>query len=143
MTTSSTNDIYYKIAVFTFVSYIFVEFFGLAIPFQPNIVSVNKIQSSSIANQLVYSIIFLASLISIFPNYKVVINIIKEEKILTIFLIWCLVSVIWSVDPMATFKRFFRILTLFTVLLSIFSYTDSTDQILKYIKIKFGEKISI
>ncbi len=130
----SEKDIYYNISIFTFVFFILVEFFGLSLPFQPPIQNVDQITNSNILNQIVYSLLFIFSLIVISAKYREVLDIIKKEKVLTIFLVWCILSILWSVDPVATFKRFFRTLTLFTVTLSLVVHTDSTEEILKYIK---------
>ncbi|HKI79759.1 MAG TPA: O-antigen ligase family protein [Ignavibacteriaceae bacterium] len=129
------RDLYFKIAIFAYMAFLFFEFFGTSIPFKTR-VDTNKMGGGggNIINQVVYTSIFLASTISLFVRRLDAIAIIKKEKLLTIFLLWCLLSVIWSYSPLDTVKRFFRIFTLFTVTLSLLVHTTSTKEILRYTK---------
>jgi len=129
------RNIYFKIAIFAFVAYIFFMFFGTKIPFQPKGGhSSHGTGEGNIVNQIVYPSIFLLSLISLFVRRLDAIAIIKKEKLLTIFLIWCLISIIWSYSPNYTAKRFFRALTVFVVMVSLLVHTTSTKEILNFIK---------
>lgn len=129
------RNIYFKIAIFAFVAYIFFMFFGTKIPFQPKGGhSSHGTGEGNIVNQIVYPSIFLLSLISLFVRRLDAIAIIKKEKLFTIFLIWCLISTIWSYSPIDTAKRFFRTLTVFAVTLSLLVHTTSTKEILNFIK---------
>ena len=128
------RNIYFKIAIFAFMAYIFFMFFGTKIPFQAKGNSSGGTGEGNIVNQLVYPAIFLLSLISLFVRRLDAIAIIKKEKLFTIFLIWCLISTIWSYSPIDTAKRFFRTLTVFAVTLSLLVHTTSTKEILNFIK---------
>jgi O-antigen ligase len=128
------RNIYFKIAIIAFMAYIFFMFFGTKIPFQAKGNSSGGTGEGNIVNQIVYPAIFLLSLISLFVRRLDAIAIIKKEKLFTIFLIWCLISTIWSYSPIDTAKRFFRTLTVFAVTLSLLVHTTSTKEILNFIK---------
>lgn len=127
------RNIYFQIAIIIFVVYLFFGFFGTSMPFQSKGDS-NYGGGGNIINQVVYSILFIASLISLFVRRLDAIAIIKREKVFTIFLAWCLISTFWSLSPVDTMKRLFLTLTLFTVMLSLLVHTSSTDEILKFVK---------
>jgi exopolysaccharide production protein ExoQ len=114
--------------------YLFFVFYGTAIPFQPRITDAEDIVSSNTLNQLLYPILFFSSLICIFAKRNRVIKIIRSEKFLTLFLIWCVISISWSVDPLTSSKRVFRTITLYSVTLSFIANLKSYNEILKYIK---------
>ena len=128
------RNIYFKIAIFTFVAYLFFSFFGTKVPFKPRVEESNLGGPGNLINQVVFSSLFLLSLISLFVRRLDAIAIIKKEKVLTIFLIWCLITVIWSYSPIDTVKRLFRTVALFSVTLSLLVHTSSPEEILKFIK---------
>ena len=132
--TTEQKDIFYKIAVASFIIYLFVDFFGVAVPFRPRIRDVEEIGTSNPLNQVIYPLLFLSSFICLLAGRLQVYKIIRREKILTLFLIWCIASIAWSIDPGSTAKRVFRTVTLFSVTLSILAYVTSTKDLLKYIK---------
>ena len=129
------KNIYFKIAIFAFMAFLFFMFFGTKMPFQHREIE-QKLGAGggNIINQIVYTSIFLLSLVSLFFRRLDAIAIIKREKLLTIFLAWCLISIVWSYSPIDTAKRFFRTLTVFMVTLSFLVHTTSTKEILKFIK---------
>jgi len=128
------RNIYFKIAIFAFMAYLFFMFFGTKMPFQQKITEARLGGSSNIVNQVVYPLIFLLSMVSLFVRRLDAIAIIRKEKLLTIFLIWCLISIVWSYSPLDTAKRFFRTFTLFAVTLSLLVHTTSTKEIMNITK---------
>ena len=130
------KNIYFRIAVFAFILYLFIKLFGTQVPFQAKVEEEGPLGggSGNIVNQIVYPLIFLLSLIPIFMKRLDAIAIIKKEKFLSIFLFLCLLSAFWSYSPPDTLKRFFRMFTGFTVTLSLLVHTTSTKDILKIIK---------
>lgn len=128
------RNIYFKIAIFAYMAFLFFDLFGTAIPFRARVDTSKMGGGSNIVNQIVYTFIFFASLFSLFVRRLDAIAIIKKEKLLTIFLLWCLLSVFWSFSPADTLKRLFRIFILFTVVLSLLVNTTSTKEILHYTK---------
>jgi len=134
MKNKSEKNIYFKIAKYLFWLYLFVGLLGLAIPFQPRVDAENMGGGGNILNQVVFTTLFLGSLISLFVKRLDALAIIKKEKVLTIFLLWCVLSILWSYSPFDTIKRSFRIITLFTVTLSLLVHATSTKEILKIIK---------
>ncbi len=130
----NSYTIYEKVTIISFVVFIFFEFFGTSLPFQPRIENVDEIGSSNLINQVVYTTLFLLSIYSLIPKWNDLIRLIKKEKMLSLFLLWCLISMAWSIDPFVTFKRLFRIITLFTVCTSFLLTIDSNKEILQYMK---------
>jgi len=128
------RNVYFKIAIFAFMAYMFFMFFGTKMPFQQKVTEAKLGGSSNIVNQIVYPLIFLLSMVSLFVRRLDAVAIIKKEKLLTIFLIWCFLSILWSYSPLDSAKRFFRTLTLITVTFSLLVHTTSTKEILSFIK---------
>lgn len=131
------EDNYYLklLAGFNFLIFIFFTFFGTSLPFRPDIEEIDEISSSNIINQVVYSLIFFNSLVSIFPKRKNFYSIFMREKFLLIFIFWCTISVLWSDYSFTSFKRLFQIYTIITATSAFFLYYDSTQDIYKYLKI--------
>ena len=132
--TKEYKDIYYKIAVLSFMIYLFFDFYGTAVPFRPRVEEVEEMGSSNVLNQVIYSSLFLSSFICLFAKRFQVYAILQKEKILILFLFWCIASIAWSIDPTTTAKRVFRTVTLFSVTLSLLAHVTSTKELLKYIK---------
>lgn len=134
MQDKTERNIYFKIAIFTFIAYMFFMLFGTKIPFRPRVDQSNMGGGSNLINQVVFTSLFLLSLISLFVRRLDAIAIIKKEKLLTIFLVWCTLSILWSYSPFDSTKRLFRTISLFTVVLSLLVHTTSTKEILSFIK---------
>jgi exopolysaccharide production protein ExoQ len=134
MEDKSERNIFFKIAIFTFMAYLFFMLFGTKIPFKPRLDESNMGGGGNIANQVIFTSLFLLSLISLVVRRLDAIDIIKREKLLTIFLIWCILSIFWSYSPIDSAKRLFRTISLFTVILSLLVHTTSTREILSFIK---------
>jgi exopolysaccharide production protein ExoQ len=131
------NQFFPTLANLTFILFIFFSFFGTALPFREKITEVDDLATSNIVNQIVFTLLFITSLISILPKYKTVLGIIKKEKILTIFILWSLASVIWSEYSFVSFKRWFQYFTGFTVGLSVMVHVDFSEVLLQRIKYLF------
>ncbi len=116
----------------SFVLYIFFSFWGTALPFREKIVDVEDVASSNILNQIVFSSLFMISFVTIVFKRFDFISLIKREKILTIFLFWCALSILWSDFPVVSFKRYFQFLTAFIVSAAALIYCDDVDENLKY-----------
>ena len=114
--------------------YLLVAFFGTGSWFQPKVEEIDDIVTSNALNQIIFPLLFLSSSLCILTKRSKVYSIIRKEKILMLFLLWCILSIAWSIDPLTTSKRLFRTLTLFTVTLSLLAHTTSTKEILSYIK---------
>lgn len=89
-------------------------------------------------NQIVFTTLFLTALFSLIPKTDQIIAIIKKEKFLTIFLLWCTLSIIWADYSFVAFKRLFQFYTAVIVCLSFLVHSDSIDDVLFTLKIFFS-----
>jgi len=121
----------------TFILYLFFTFFGTALPFREKVSEISDIATSNIVNQIVFTILFLFSVAALLPQIKTAAAILFREKIFTFFLIWALLSIIWSDYSFVSFKRWFQYFTGFTVGLSVMVHTDFSETLLKRIKYLF------
>ncbi len=126
---------YYYIAHFSFFLYMFFSIYGTSLPFQPSLNEVDTISTSNIVNQVAYSFLFLTSLFSLIPKWHFVISLIRREKFIFLFLLWCAVTLVWSPYPFISFKRLFQFITTFMVSLAVLSHSDSSEETFKQFKI--------
>ena len=125
---------YYKIAKYTFWALFILTIWGTELPFSAKVPSTES--SPSMFNQLLYSTLFITSLIVLIPRKNDFLSIIKAEKFLTIFIVFAFISMLWSDYSFTTFKRAFQITAIFLTCVSFLIYTNSEDDIvnpLKYI----------
>ncbi len=122
------------LAKISFIMLIFFSFFPSEIPFQSTLQERGEIASSNVINQLIYSSLFLLSFLSFLskPN-EIFINA-KKEKALIIFLLWALLTIIWSDYRDVSFKRWFQIFTYYFVILVYLTYEPSLNKILMILK---------
>lgn len=128
------KSIYTKVAYISFFIFLFSVTFGLRLPFRERVTDVNDITTSYLLNQIVFSLLFLMSIFAISCKRNKLLLLIKKEKFLSLFLVWCLLSVIWSDYSFVSFKRLFQFFTTVLVCLAFLSHIDSLDQALKYFK---------
>ncbi len=129
---NKSGNLYYAItAKVSFVILIFSIFFGTQLPFQEIASTIEDIGTSNIVNQLVYTPLFIISIIILFSKRNEVLIIIKREKYFFIFLLWCLLTVIWSEHPLVSFKRYIQYLSTITVTLSMLLYSRNSEESLK------------
>jgi O-antigen ligase len=122
------------IARASFVIYIFFIFFGTQLPFQDAITDVEDIATSNLANQVIVSLLFLTSTLTLIPKRKQVFSLIKKEKFLSLFFIWCLISIAWSNFGFVSFKRLFQVIAAVSIGLAGWLYADDSEDIIKYFK---------
>ena len=103
-------------------------------PFPERITDVDEVTTSNVINQIVFSTLFLVSGLCLIPKRKMLAQLLAKEKFLTLFLSWCLLSILWSEFGVVSFKRLFQIFTTVTVSLALLLHTDSSDQPLRYFK---------
>ncbi len=126
---------YAKIANAAFLLTLFFAFFGTALPFRPEIENVEDIGTSNIVNQISFSLIFILSVISLTPNKEKLYSLILREKFLTLFLLWCAISLIWSEFSFVAAKRLFQIFSVVLAGYSFLLHDFSQSDLLKNIKI--------
>jgi O-antigen ligase len=105
------------------------------LPFQANLQDSESLTTSNPIRQTVFSIVYFLSLISLLPYLNKAFKIIKQEKFLTIFLLWSMLSIIWSNYPDVTFKRWILIFGSYIVIVSIFVHSKSSEDILRFFRI--------
>lgn len=140
---SRSTDIFGKIAKVTFILFLFFIIFGTKVPFKEKTNDVEEVGTSNIVNQIVFSSLFITASISLLTKRKEVVAILVKEKGMTLFLLWCLLSLGWSHFTITSFKRYFQIVTAFTVILSILVHTESIPSLLKYMRIIFSVYILV
>jgi len=89
-------------------------------------------------NQLVFSTLFLTAVFSLIPKTNQLMAIIKKEKFLILFLLWCTLSLVWAENSFVVFKRLFQFYTGIIVCFSFLIHCDSIDDALPTIKIFFS-----
>ena len=129
---------YSNFALAIFVVFLFFIFFGTKTPFGEKVWEAESIGTSNVTNQIVFGGLFVCSLILLVHRKRELFRLIKREKFLTIFLVWCLVTIIWSKYPFVSFKRYIQYFTVITVCLSVFLNVKDYKQILTVFKIMLG-----
>lgn len=128
---------YTLVAKTAFVVHFFFALFGTSIPFQVRDTTnpvLEEIATSNALNQVIFILLFFLSLFSLIPKSAQIIQLIKKEKFLFLFLLWCLFSIIWSNDNFVSFKRIFQIITSILVIISFLFHTSSIQQVITPIK---------
>ena len=123
------------LAKVSFTIFLFFIFFGTQMPFGEKIWEAESMATSNVTNQIVFGGLFVCSIILLIPKKRELFSLIKREKFLTIFLIWCIVTIIWSKYPFVSFKRYVQYLVVITVCLSVFLHVKDYKQIIKIFKI--------
>ena len=132
------TDYYELIAKISFWIFCTFIIFGKDLPFKEERVEIEEVGTSNLYQQVIYIILFFTACIALIPKIKEAWNLILREKVLTIFLLWCLLSVFWSHFSFVSFKRYFQILTAFILFLSILVHTRSVNDLLRIPKIIFA-----
>lgn len=124
------------LAKFAFIIYIIFTFYPTSMPFKSTLQErgAEAIGSSNIINQIIYSSIFILTTIAAIPKLNQIYSLIKQERAIIIFLIWALVTIIWSDFPFVSFKRWFQIFTFYWVTLVYFAHYPYIDDLIKLIK---------
>ncbi len=124
-----------KISLITFAIFFFFALFGTSMPFQERMQEMEEVTTSNAFNQLVNMVLLLGALIALVLQREAFWRFIKKEKIMSIFLLWCMLSILWSDFPMTSAKRFLQILTVYLVCISFCISNYSNWQLLKVLKI--------
>lgn len=106
-------------------------------PFKERHGDTDDISTSNTTNQVVFSALFVVSSLTLIRKRKQIVRLIRREKFLTIFLAWCLLSLLWSDFGFVAFKRWIQVLTSVTVSLALLLHVDSSDRALPPLKLIF------
>lgn len=114
---------------------IYVTFFTTKIPFDPaNYGDIFAEETTDIKNQIVYLYLFFSSLIVFAKRPNEIFTLLKSEKYLTIFVLICLISALWSEFSLLSFKRSFQLFVIFLVVIESILFLEP-DSLLKQLKI--------
>ena len=128
------NSIYKKVAIFSFMVFLFFSLFGTKMPFGAKITNVEDISTSNIVNQLLYSYLFLAACFALIPKFSSIRHIIKREKFFFAFIFFLTLSIIWSDYMIISLKRAFQFYSVVLTLLAFIMYVESDEEMIKYFK---------
>jgi len=128
------KDYYALTAKISFWIFCVFIIFGKDLPFRDERMDLTDVSTSNPIAQIINITLFLTACIAIIPKYREVWQLIVREKVLTIFLLWCLVSVYWSQFSFVSFKRYFQVLTAFTVFMAILVHTNSVNDLIHFLK---------
>ena len=126
---------YSNFAIGIFMVFLFFVFFGTKMPFGEKITEAENIATSNIVNQIVFGSLFICSVFLLIFKRRELRELIGKEKFFTIFLIWCLVTILWSNYALVSIKRYIQYLTAITVFLSVLLHVKDTKQIINVFKI--------
>ena len=96
---------------------IYVTFFTTNIPFDPNnYADTFGAETTNIRNQIVYLFMFFSSLVILSKRFDKILAFIRAEKYLSIFVLLCLLSALWSDYSFLSIKRSFQLLVMFIII---------------------------
>jgi len=114
---------------------IYVTFFTTSIPFDPsNYADTFGGETTNIKNQVVYLFLFFSSLVILSKRFDKILSLIRSEKYLSLFVVICLLSALWSDYHFLSFKRSFQLFVMFLVIVEALVNIDP-KVLLKQLKI--------
>lgn len=113
---------------------LFYELFGTNLFLVQDPESVSDLTTSSGLNQIVFGFLFTASLLVMLRRFRSVASFIKKEKYLSIYLAWCLLSIIWSDYKIVSLKRYIQLITSYNVILAAFLFIRSDEDVLRILR---------
>jgi O-antigen ligase len=124
-----------NLILLNFAVLVFFTFFGTKLPFQGiDRQEVYKAETSNIVNQLLYVFLFLSSMIIVIKRFDIISLFIKKEKYLSLFILLCLVSAVWSSFHVISIKRSFQLLSVYLVVINALLFIE-LSKLLKVLKI--------
>ena len=116
---------YRNISKFNFVVLFFFTLFGTGIPEAFGLrEGTAEVGSSNIVNQLLYSSLFITSSLIVLIKYNAIFSFLSKEKYLTLFIGWCLLSILWSNYPEFALRRSFQYFVVFLVMVTSILFID-------------------
>ena len=114
---------------------IYVTFFTTNIPFDPsNYGDTFGGETTNIRNQVVYLFLFFSSLVILSKRFDKILSLIRSEKYLSLFIVLCLLSAVWSDYHFLSFKRSFQLFVMSLVIIEALVNIDP-KVLLKQLKI--------
>ncbi len=118
----------------TFTLYIFFILFGVSLPFQGDPEAVEDIVTTNPFRQLIFTALYFTAFLSIIPKFGEVVEFIKKEKFVILFLFWTFLSVVWSDFGTITFKRWIQVFGSYVVIIAGFLCFNDVEKVIKIIK---------
>ncbi|MEZ4703478.1 MAG: O-antigen ligase family protein [Rhodothermales bacterium] len=119
-----------------FFVYLIFIFFGTEKPFDVSLQE-QVVPTSNTLNQSL-SLLFVVSILSLWGLLRQVVEVIRQEKFLTLFLGWVVLSVFWSDYPMVTLKRSIAVLGESIICLAFLMRARWSTDALRYFRIIAG-----
>ncbi len=119
-----------------FFVYLFFIFFGTEKPFDVSLQ--NQVVPTSNALNQSLSVLFLLSFISLWGKLHQVVDVVRQEKFLALFLGWVVVSITWSDYPMVTLKRSVAVLGESIICLAFLLRARWSSDALRYFRVVAG-----
>ena len=123
-----------KLARVSFFLYLFFLFFGTSLPFQDAPAELQDMETSNLVNQIVFSAMYLASFLALLPEKQRILQLVRKEKYLTLFLFWSLATVFWSDFGFVSFKRWVQSLGMVVVFSAALLHREPGRKILDDLK---------
>jgi O-antigen ligase len=123
-----------NLIILNFAVLVFFTFFGTSLPFQGVGRDIYKGETTNIVNQILYVFLFFSSMIIVIKRFDTISLFIKREKYLSLFILLCLVSAIWSSYHIISFKRSFQLLSVYLVVINALLFIEPS-KLLKVLKI--------
>ena len=127
------SELLIKTAFFLFFFFIFFPA-GDPFPSTRQEIGVENMSETNTVNQLIKITVFILTLLASIYKFDEILNFIKREKFLAIFLLWALLSMFWSDFPFVTFKRWFQIFLIYFLIITFLTYFDEKEA-LKILKL--------
>lgn len=93
-----------------------------------------RVTQTNIVNQLLYSGLFIISVIILLPRKEDLFALIRRERFLFLFIGFSVLSIVWSDFGFLSFKRIFQIIAIYLASISFLLYVDSAEEIIKPFK---------
>ncbi len=123
-----------RIILLSFSLLLFFSIFGTNLPWQVKSADYYETEASNPVNQILYTFLFLTAVIVIIQNYNRIFSFIKKEKYLSIFIVFCLLSAIWSDYTLISIKRSFQLFVTFLVILISITFIEH-QKLIKIIRV--------
>ena len=126
-----------RVARLSFFLYVIFMVVG-TMPLRDGAEDVRDITTSNPINQVVDTVIPFVSLLCLWPRRSTVLSLLIREKYLTLFLTWCLITILWSDFTFESFKLWIRLFGSTIVILALLLNLKSPDEALKYLRAVFA-----
>jgi O-antigen ligase len=118
----------------TFFLFLVFTIFGISNPYidkdgVDDLISVNP------WNQIIFASLYFLALISLWPKRNLVLRFVKNEKFLSLFILWSFLSIFWSDYTFVSFKRWAQLTGNTMVLLAAIVHFSSVDEAIRYFKL--------